>query len=319
MGQYSLTDEEQKSLDDFEQEGTPWETLFSELEEPKSSYENKLYDLIWPTIWSRLHQEFSQNGIKDPWPFFCLLEKEWNLEAPNPHAFEELATLKTAKFEPCGFIQNQHQNIAAKVLVGSVAWWFAPYSSGQSKKNFNFSQPSDALIASLVQYDTCFTHQGSIVSALKGLYSQFEKSEFKVFDFYFMRGQSDYSLQRERKEQERIEIERQEQEKQRREAERLELEKQRKEMEEEIAKCKRRENLHEKGKLAIEHWFVGDVQKYIEMAKEEKFADLFHRWLQDAEQLEEKVAGIRADNMVYRVHKIKSMLKAEALSAEVNN
>lgn len=159
--------------------------------------------------------------------------------------------------------------------------------------------------ANLFQYDTCFTQQGCIVSALEGLYSQFEKSKFPVFDFDFMRGQSDYYLQRERQKQEQIEIERQERENRRRETERLELKKQRKEMEEETAKCERRDKLYEKGGRAITHWFVGDVLKYIEMAKEEKFTDLFQRWLQDVEQLEKDVAGTRGDNKVYRVHKVK--------------
>lgn len=292
-----------------------------EPKDPKSSYEIKLYDLIWSKIWLRLSQEqANHNQAQPPWSIFRLLEEEWNLKAPHPPAFQSLAQLPTAtKFEPQGFIQSQHQNIVAKLLVGSVTWWFAPCSSGRSTKRLDFPQPSDTLIKSLVKYDAYFSKQSSIVSALEGLYSRFEESEFKVFDLDFMQGQSDHSRRREYEKRKQIEIETQEREAQAREVRKLEIEKLEKEKEEEIARRKRQKELCEKGKRAIAHWRVGDVEKFIATAKSENSEELFEDWLQDAEQQKTKVAGIKTDNMTYRVFKIMSILNEAALSVEVNS
>jgi hypothetical protein len=323
MGPYNLTPEEQNILDDFEKDGVALETFLCEPEEPEEkkkptlSHEDRLYDVIWSkAVWLRLHQKRANtNSTQSVWLFFQLLEREWNLEAPHPSAsaFEALAQIPTAaKFKPEGLIQSQHQNIVAKLLVGSVVWWFAPCS-------FNFLQPSDNLITSLVKYDACISEEGSIVGALKRLHERFGESKFEAFNFDFIGGQINHAIERQREKQEKIEFERQERESRAREAEQLEFEKQKKEKEEAIAKRKRQEELYRKGKSAIAHWLVGDVIKFIAMAKEENFEELFQTWLQDAEQLQKEVGGIRKDNMVYRVHKIMSTLREEALSVEINS
>jgi hypothetical protein len=156
MSLYSLTCKQQKFLDDFEHE---FENFVFEPEEPtdpKTSHENALYNLIWSKVRLGIIQERAKdNRTQPPWSFFRLLEREWNLEAPHPSAFQALAQLPTAaNFRSQRFIQSQHQNIVAKMLASSVAWWFATYSSRRSTKSFDFSPPSDTLIASLVKYNT---------------------------------------------------------------------------------------------------------------------------------------------------------------------
>lgn len=120
---------------------------------------------------------------------------KWNNEAPHRHAFEALKQLPTvAEFKPYGFIQNQHQHIISKILVGSVVWWFAQDVPDTKLKAYHFSIPDDTLVVKIVEYDNCFTRGQSVVSALQGLYSQFAKSRFSVFDFHFIGGQIDHSL-----------------------------------------------------------------------------------------------------------------------------
>jgi hypothetical protein len=134
-----------------------------------------------------------------------------------------------------------------------------------------------------VKYDTCFHETNSIATVLEKLYSAFQVSDFKTFNFEFMQGQCDHFLQRVREEQERIKVEKQEREARAIEAGRLELEKQKHKEEEEIAKRQRRDELYQKGNRAIENGFVGEVSKFIQEAKDVKFEDLFQVRRQDAE------------------------------------
>lgn len=322
MSPYSLTPEQQKLLDNCEHEMEAF--LFEPMDpkDPNSSHEKELYNLIWSKIRLRLNgEQINHKQSQAPWSLFHLLEKEWTIEAPHPPAFQCLVQLlTTAKFEPQGFLQSQNQYVIAKLLVGSVAWWFAPCFSGQSTKSVDFSQPSTTLIQSLVKYDAYFSESGSIVSVLQRLYSRFEVSRFKVFDLKFMQGQCNHSLRRESERRKQIEVETQERAMRAIEANKLEIAKLKMERQEEIARHKRQNLLHEEGKRAIAHWRVGDVEKCIATAKNEKFEEIFETWLQDAKEQERKFAGIKSEEtMKYRVDTIKSILHLEALSVEVNS
>jgi hypothetical protein len=113
MSPYNITPQEEKYLKDYERE--LYSFLF-EPEEPKGSTppeENGLYGLIWNKVWPVLLNEHAMNcWPREPWYFFRWLEKNWNIQAPHPHAFQALAQLPMAgDFEPQGFIQTQHQKL----------------------------------------------------------------------------------------------------------------------------------------------------------------------------------------------------------------